>query len=54
MATLLFGANPAIGLIMLTIMFYHQIRLFVCALLANRYAGRKAVEPGTGTQSQKR
>lgn len=47
MATQLFGANPAIGLIMLPIMFYHQIRLFVCALLANRYARRVTVsQPG--------
>lgn len=41
MAKLLFGANPAIGLIVLPIMFYHQIQLFVCSLLANRYALRK-------------
>ena len=47
MAKLLFGANPAIGLIMLPIMFYHQIQLFVCALLANRYAQRVTVsKPG--------
>ncbi len=47
MAKLLFGANPAIGLIMLPIMFYHQIQLFVCALLANRYARRVTVsKPG--------
>lgn len=40
MAKLLFGASPAIGLIVLPIMFYHQIQLFVCSLLASRYARR--------------
>jgi sodium/bile acid cotransporter 7 len=41
MAKLLFGAHPALGLILLPIMFYHQLQLFVCSLLANRYAMRK-------------
>ena len=41
MAKLLFGAHPAIGLIVLPIMFYHQIQLLVCAVLANRYAARR-------------
>lgn len=40
MATLLFGANPSLGLIVLPIMFYHQLQLFVCSLLAARYAQR--------------
>ena len=40
MATLLFGANPSLGLIVLPIMFYHQLQLFVCSLLAARYAKR--------------
>lgn len=40
MATLLFGANPSLGLIVLPIMFYHQLQLFVCSLLAARYARR--------------
>ncbi|MCK6372496.1 MAG: bile acid:sodium symporter [Zoogloea sp.] len=44
MAKLLFGANPAIGLIVLPIMFYHQIQLFVCSMLANRYAARPPAE----------
>jgi len=40
MAALLFGANPSLGLIVLPIMFYHQLQLFVCSLLAARYARR--------------
>lgn len=40
MAKLLFGAHPALGVIMLPIMFYHQLQLFVCAILARRYAAR--------------
>lgn len=42
MAKLLFGAHPSLGLILLPIMFYHQLQLFVCSLLANRYARRDA------------
>jgi sodium/bile acid cotransporter 7 len=42
MAKLLFGAHPALGLIVLPIMFYHQLQLFTCALLAERYARREA------------
>ncbi|QNM96626.1 bile acid:sodium symporter family protein [Chitinimonas koreensis] len=40
MAKLLFGAHPALGLIVLPIMFYHQLQLFVCSILAERYARR--------------
>ena len=40
MAKLLFGAHPAIGMIVLPIMFYHQLQLFVCSVLAERYARR--------------
>jgi sodium/bile acid cotransporter 7 len=40
MAKLLFGAHPAIGLIVLPIMFYHQLQLLVCSVLAERYAAR--------------
>ncbi len=42
MAKLLFGAHPALGLIVLPIMFYHQVQLFTCAILAERYARREA------------
>lgn len=41
MAKLLFGAHPYLGLIVLPIMFYHQLQLFTCAILAERYARRK-------------
>lgn len=40
MAKLLFGAHPALGVIVLPIMFYHQIQLFACSILAQRYAAR--------------
>ena len=40
MAKLLFGAHPALGVIVLPIMFYHQIQLFTCSILAQRYAKR--------------
>jgi len=40
MAKLLFGAHPGLGLIVLPIMFYHQLQLFVCSILAERYARR--------------
>ncbi|QDE90683.1 bile acid:sodium symporter [Myxococcus xanthus] len=45
MARLLFGANPALGLIVLPLMFYHQAQLLVCSLLAERYAKRPAGQP---------
>ena len=40
MAKVLFGAMPGLGLIVLPIMFYHQLQLMVCTTLATRYAGR--------------
>lgn len=40
MAKVLFGAHPGLGLIVLPIMFYHQLQLLVCAALAQRYARR--------------
>lgn len=46
MAKLIFGAHPGLGLIVLPIMFYHQLQLFVCSILAERYARRSlAPEP---------
>ena len=42
MAKLLFGASHSLGLILLPIMLYHQMQLFVCSMLANRYAKRAA------------
>ncbi|MCE9670062.1 bile acid:sodium symporter [Myxococcus stipitatus] len=40
MARLLFGAHPALGLVVLPLMFYHQLQLLVCSVLAERYAAR--------------
>lgn len=40
MAKLIFGASPALGLIVLPIMFYHQLQLIACSVLAGRYARR--------------
>jgi sodium/bile acid cotransporter 7 len=40
MAALIFGPNPALGMIVLPIMLYHQLQLFVCSWLAHRYARR--------------
>lgn len=47
MAKVIFGAaalsgDSDIGLIVLPIMFYHQLQLLVCTILANRYAKRDA------------
>jgi len=42
MAKLLFGAHPALGVIVLPIMFYHQLQLLACSMLAGRYARRGA------------
>jgi sodium/bile acid cotransporter 7 len=44
MAKVLFGAHPGLGLIVLPIMFYHQLQLVACAALAQRYA-RQAPAP---------
>lgn len=40
MARLLFSGHPGLGLIVLPLMFYHQIQLLVCSVLAERYASR--------------
>lgn len=40
MAALIFGSHPGLGMIVLPIMLYHQLQLFVCAVLAHRYARR--------------
>lgn len=42
MARLIFGAHPGLGLIVLPLMFYHQLQLLVCSVLAERYASRDA------------
>ncbi|MEQ1756953.1 MAG: bile acid:sodium symporter family protein [Vicinamibacterales bacterium] len=40
MARVIFGSHPALGVIVLPLMFYHQLQLFVCSVLAQRYAQR--------------
>ncbi|SIO94481.1 bile acid:sodium symporter family protein [Vibrio spartinae] len=40
MATVIFGTDPNLGMILLPIMLYHPIQIFYCAILANRYAKR--------------
>lgn len=37
MARLIFGAHPAIGLILLPIMIYHPLQLVICGVLAKRW-----------------
>lgn len=43
MAKLLFAGSPALGVLVLPIMAYHQIQMFVCAILAKRYASRELI-----------
>ncbi|PKF60246.1 bile acid:sodium symporter [Psychromonas sp. psych-6C06] len=38
MATVIFGADPNLGMILLPIMLYHPVQIFYCAMLASRYA----------------
>jgi len=40
MAKLLFAGNPMLGMIVLPLIFYHQLQLFVCSVIAERYARR--------------
>ena len=40
MAKLIFGAHPGLGLILLPIMIYHQLQLFICGVLAQRWGKR--------------
>jgi sodium/bile acid cotransporter 7 len=40
MAQLMFGASPALGLILLPIMIYHPLQLVICGLLATRWRAR--------------
>ncbi|BDU52413.1 bile acid:sodium symporter family protein [Limnohabitans sp. INBF002] len=41
MAHLIFGANPALGLILIPIMLYHPLQLAVGGLLSQRWASRR-------------
>ena len=40
MAHLIFGANPALGLILMPIMIYHPLQLAICGVMAQRWATR--------------
>lgn len=40
MARLIFGAHPAIGMILLPIMIYHPLQLVICGVLAQRWANQ--------------
>ncbi|MGB0133726.1 bile acid:sodium symporter family protein [Dokdonella sp.] len=37
-ANILFAGNPALGMIVVPVLLYHQIQLMACAVLAQRYA----------------
>lgn len=43
MAKILFAGHPALGLIVLPLMVYHQLQLIVCSVLASRYASRAEI-----------
>lgn len=40
MAKILFAGHPALGLLVLPLMVYHQLQLIVCSVMASRYANR--------------
>ena len=40
MAKILFAGNPALGMLVLPVMLFHQVQLMACAMLAQRYARR--------------
>lgn len=42
MAKILFAGNPALGMIVLPVMLFHQVQLMACAVLAQRYARSRA------------
>jgi len=48
MAKILFAGNPALGMIVLPVMLFHQIQLMTCAVLAQRYARRAAAAARVG------
>ena len=47
MANILFAGHPALGMIVLPVMLFHQLQLMVCAVLAQRLA-RQASDQATG------
>ncbi|MFZ1390428.1 MAG: bile acid:sodium symporter, partial [Dokdonella sp.] len=42
-AMVLFAGNPALGMIVLPVLLYHQIQLMACAVIAQRYARRASI-----------
>ncbi|MPT47520.1 MAG: bile acid:sodium symporter [Sphingobium sp.] len=42
-AKILFSANPALGMLLLPLMLYHQLQLLVCSALARKWAQRPEV-----------
>jgi solute carrier family 10 (sodium/bile acid cotransporter), member 7 len=48
MAHLIFGANPALGLILMPIMVYHPLQLAVGGVIAQHWANRKVVKKSSG------
>ncbi len=46
MAKILFAGHPALGLLVLPLMVYHQLQLIVCSVIASRYASRDALPEG--------
>jgi solute carrier family 10 (sodium/bile acid cotransporter), member 7 len=44
-ARILFAGNPALGMIVLPVLVYHQLQLLVCAVLAQRYARGSSQSP---------
>jgi len=44
MAKILFAGHPALGMIVLPVMLFHQVQLMVCAMLAQHYARRTAAD----------
>lgn len=44
MAKILFAGHPALGLLVLPLMVYHQLQLIVCSVMASRYANRERIE----------
>jgi solute carrier family 10 (sodium/bile acid cotransporter), member 7 len=52
MAKVIFGADPALGMILLPIMLYHPIQIFYCAMLANRYVKQSEKSKQLATSQQ--
>lgn len=44
MARVLFGGDPALGVLLMPILFYHQLQLLIGSVLARRYAQRASTE----------